>query len=166
MGGQSPSKVGGQTFGSPNKNMKNTSPSKLTAKARRAGKSPKKAGDAGGDSKDKKESGLASPTSISMQNSFIIKNADESFDAYFHQMRRRKIGQGNANLDGTMGGASATLPGGSPGLNQSSFGVVNGIQPAARDGHTTEISSDGLMFVFGGDRHHMPFNDLYMMKLN
>jgi hypothetical protein len=22
------------------------------------------------------------------------------------------------------------------------------------------------MFVFGGDRHHMPFNDLYMMKLN
>ena len=32
---------------------------------------------------DKQESGLVSPTSISMQNSFIIKNADESFDAYF-----------------------------------------------------------------------------------
>lgn len=163
MGGNSPSKIGGQTFGSPNK-TNNKSPSKLTAKARRAGKSPKKSGET--ESKDKKESGLASPTSISMQNSFIIKNADESFDAYFHQMRRRKIGQGNTNMDGTMGGASATLPGGSPGLNQSSFGVVNGIQPAARDGHTTEISSDGLMFVFGGDRHHMPFNDLYMMKLN
>lgn len=70
------------------------SPSKLTSKARRAGKSPKKAGEAG-DTKEKKESGLASPTSITMQNTFIIKNADESFDAYFHQMRRRKIGQGN-----------------------------------------------------------------------
>lgn len=79
-------------------------------------------------------------------------------------MRRRKTTGGN--FDGTMGGASATMQGGSPGLNQSSFGVVGGIQPAARDGHTTEISSDGLMFVFGGDRHHMPFNDLYMMKLN
>ena len=41
-------------------------------------KSPSKRND-----DDKKETGLASPTSISMQNSFIIKNADESFDAYW-----------------------------------------------------------------------------------
>lgn len=102
-----------------------------------------------------------------MQNSFIIKNADESFEAYFQQMRRRKLG-GAANTD-TMGGHSATLQGmgHSPGLmNSSNFGVVDGIQPAARDGHSTEISDNGLMFVFGGDRHHMPFNDLYLMKLN
>ena len=26
---------------------------------------------------------LASPTSLSMKNSFIIQNADESFDAYY-----------------------------------------------------------------------------------
>ena len=39
---------------------------------------------------EKKDSGLASPTSISMQNSFIIQNADESFDAYFHTMKKRK----------------------------------------------------------------------------
>jgi hypothetical protein len=147
----SPSKLPTQ---SPNKTSK--SPSKLTAKARRAGKKPGEE-----EEKEKKESGLASPTSISMQNSFIIKNADDSFDAYFQQMRRRKT----TNFDQT-GNQSATMQGGSPGLNQSSFGVVSGIQPAARDGHTTEISSDGLMFVFGGDRHHMPFNDLYMMKLN
>ena len=167
-GGNSPTKIGnGGTFASPSKKT-NASPTKLTAKARRAGKSPKKSGDGAVESKDKKESGLASPTSISMQNSFIIKNADESFDAYWGQMRRRKIGQGNTNMDGTSGGGgnSATLPGGTMAQNQSSFGVVGGIQPAARDGHTTEISSDGLMFVFGGDRHHMPFNDLYMMKLN
>jgi hypothetical protein len=31
----------------------------------------------------KKESGLKSPTSINMQSTFIIKNADESFDAYY-----------------------------------------------------------------------------------
>lgn len=133
---------------------------------KKVGKSPKKKADGGDDDKDKKESGLASPTSISMQNSFIIKNADESFEAYFQQMRRRKLGGHQNNMDGTMGGNSATLPGGSPGMQASNFGVVAGIQPAARDGHSTEISSDGLMFVFGGDRHHMPFNDLYLMKLN
>ena len=72
-------------------------------------------------------------------------------------------------MDHTMGGQSATLQGmsNSPGvMNSSNFGVVEGIQPAARDGHSTEISENGLMFVFGGDRHHMPFNDLYLMKLN
>lgn len=52
----SPSKIPGQ---SPNKNSK--SPSKLTAKARRAGKKPGEE-----EEKEKKESGLASPTSISM----------------------------------------------------------------------------------------------------
>jgi hypothetical protein len=40
--------------------------------------------------KEQKESGLASPTSINMKNSFIIKNADESFDAYYHIMKKRK----------------------------------------------------------------------------
>lgn len=33
---------------------------------------------------------LSSPTSVSMQNSFIIKNADESFDLYYQQMKRRR----------------------------------------------------------------------------
>lgn len=37
----------------------------------------------GGDSKENKESGLASPTSVTMQTSFIIKNADKSFDDYY-----------------------------------------------------------------------------------
>ena len=73
----SPTKHGRNQFASPSKTGK--TPSKLTAKARR-NKSPSKGE---GEGKDKKESGLASPTSISMQNTFIIKNADESFDAYY-----------------------------------------------------------------------------------
>ena len=104
----SPSKLPGD---SPNKTGKSASPSKLTAKARRAGKKPGEE-----EAKEKKESGLASPTSISMQNSFIIKNADDSFDAYFHQMRRRKTQVGGGSMfDQTGGNASATMPGGSPG---------------------------------------------------
>lgn len=41
----------------------------------------------------KDDTGLASPTSISMQNTFIIKNADQSFDVYWQQMRKRRMGQ-------------------------------------------------------------------------
>lgn len=33
---------------------------------------------------------LLTPTSISMKNAFIIKNADQSFDSYFTMMRKRK----------------------------------------------------------------------------
>ncbi len=36
--------------------------------------------------------------------------------------------------------------------------------PAARDGHTGVIYAEHL-FVFGGDRHHVPFNDTYMFDL-
>lgn len=46
---------------------------------------------------------LSSPTSISMKNSYIIKNADPSFDAYYKSMNRRtKLLSQAAN---TMGGS-------------------------------------------------------------
>lgn len=38
-------------------------------------------------------------------------------------------------------------------------------KPQARDGHTSVVDKFGFMWVFGGDRHQMPFNDLYMIKL-
>jgi hypothetical protein len=87
-----------------------------------------------------------------MASSFIIKNADSSFDAYYHQMKKRK----QAGNDTSFLNAS---------MNQNRFGVVRGKMPTARDGHSSIIDKDGHMFVFGGDRHHMPFNDLYMIKL-
>jgi hypothetical protein len=30
------------------------------------------------------------PTSITMKNAFLIKNADQSFDVYFSHMKKRK----------------------------------------------------------------------------
>ena len=149
------------TFGrSPTKTGKGLSPTKLR---RNTHKSPSKKKEA--DHDVKKESGLASPTSISMQNSFIIKNADESFDAYYTQMKKRK--QGGLGLTGLdpLSAMPSNTGNISPGMKESHFGVVPGNQSAARDGHSTEISDKGIMFVFGGDRHHMPFNDLYLMKI-
>ena len=43
--------------------------------------------------------------------------------------------------------------------------MINGSKPTARDGHIAITDSQGFMYVFGGDRHLMPFNDLYMIKL-
>ena len=44
--------------------------------------------------------------------------------------------------------------------------MVKGIKPMPRDGHSATLDSCGNMYVFGGDRHTMPFNDLYMIKLD
>jgi len=104
---------------------------------------------------------LSSPTSYSMQNSFIIKNADESFDVYYSKMRRRRqAAHGMGMADATMeGGANASQ------MNLKS-GFFHGSRPTPRDGHTACVDSLGNMWVFGGDRHQMPFNDLYMIKLD
>ena len=39
-----------------------------------------------------------------------------------------------------------------------------GKRPAARDGHTGLVFGKYLI-VFGGDRHHMPFNDTFALDL-
>lgn len=87
---------------------------------------------------------LASPTSISMKNSFIIKNADASFDSYYAQMKKRKAHNTN--------------------VGEATYGRIAGRRPAARDGHSSLIFKDFLV-IFGGDRHHMPFNDIYYLDL-
>ena len=82
---------------------------KTTLRKPKAGKSPSKKGD-GGEQKDQKESGLASPTSVSMQTSYIIKNADESFDAYHQQMKKRQLGQNMDALGNSMPGSAQLGP--------------------------------------------------------
>ena len=39
-----------------------------------------------------------------------------------------------------------------------------GRRPAARDGHTALLHGNRFV-VFGGDRHHMPFNDLFVLDV-
>lgn len=60
-------------------------------------RSPTKRGRAGSPNKkgregktDEENDGLSSPISYTMQNTFIIKNADSSFDTYYQAMRKRK----------------------------------------------------------------------------
>jgi len=76
-----------------------------------------------------------------MQQSFIIANADSTFDAYYQSMRKRQKG------------GLQTTQGLSPTMKESTqFGMVRG-QPTARDGHSANVDSTGCMYIFGGDRH-------------
>jgi hypothetical protein len=50
------------------------------------------------------------------------------------------------------------------GWNENKKTKTNGKRPPARDGHTGIIVGTNF-FVFGGDRHHMPFNDFHMLDL-
>ena len=45
------------------------------------------------------------------------------------------------------------------------YGKVQATRPAARDGHSG-IIFQGRFIVFGGDRHHMPFNDLHFLRID
>jgi len=38
-------------------------------------------------------------------------------------------------------------------------------QPKARDGHTCDVYGK-QMIIFGGDRHHMSFNDVILINLD
>jgi len=41
---------------------------------------------------------------------------------------------------------------------------LQSVRPSPRDGHSCVIFGYN-MFIFGGDRYHMPFNDLFIFDL-
>jgi len=47
---------------------------------------------------------------------------------------------------------------------QGSHNRISGQKPCARDGHSAALCGSKLI-IFGGDRHHMCFNDLYALNL-
>ena len=90
---------------------------------------------------------LESPTSITMKNSFLIKNADPSFDKCYAQIKKRSLDKTSIDRD-----------------DAAQTSKTPGKRPPARDGHTGLITGN-KMIVFGGDRHHMPFNDFHVLDL-
>lgn len=111
-----------------------------------------------------------------MKNAFIIKNADVSFDHYYHMMKKRKSPHGSpSKLTGTGNIQFApqhtighgSLHGGAKGAEDGSIPKVKIIadkQPPGRDGHSS-VLHEGKWIIFGGDRHHMPFNDTYVLDI-
>jgi hypothetical protein len=50
------------------------------------------------------------------------------------------------------------------GHQKINYGKASDHRPPARDGHSGVIY-EGKFLVFGGDRHHMPFNDLHFLEI-
>jgi len=99
-----------------------------------------------------------SPTSIRMKNTFLFQNNNPSFDNYAEEMRKRKknlLGSPQKKKDDNE----------QLGEQVESSIIINKKNPSARDGHIA-VLHQGMMLIFGGDRHHMPFNDLFMLDLN
>ena len=48
---------------------------------------------------------------------------------------------------------------------ENSYGKIKGKRPAARDGHSGLLYGGKYFVVFGGDRHHMPFNDTFILDV-
>ena len=59
---------------------------------------------------------MKSPASVEMQNSFIIKNSDPTFDTYANAMRRKKANNAMSIAGGTIFGLS--LPTGQKGISR------------------------------------------------
>ena len=96
-----------------------------------------------------------------MKNSFILKNTNPSFEAYYNGMKKRKQQRnnmgGNINLSTTLDQTGKNISLLSPHIQKN--------KPNPRDGHSAFLF-EGKMFVFGGDRHHMPFNDLFFLQFD
>lgn len=97
-----------------------------------------------------------------MKNSLIIKGSDVNFEHLYKQMVKRKIALALSNSlmakTGRMSGLSEVM---SP---KGTTTFMKGKRPHARDGHSA-IVHEGNMIIFGGDRHHMPYNDLFIFDL-
>lgn len=99
------------------------------------------------------DSMLTSPTSLSMKNSFLINNTGKGFENYFNSQKRKKLG---LSMSPDVSHLSPT--------KAPRNSKVSGLRPRPRDGHSALVWKDSMV-IFGGDRHHMPFNDLFTLNL-
>lgn len=102
-----------------------------------------------GEDYDAQRNEINTPITGNLRNTFVIKNHNEKFDQYYSHMKKKK---------------------GDTFKNSSAFaGLFNHClkpcdRPTARDGHTIGVYKNRL-YVFGGDRHHMPYNDTFSLEL-
>jgi hypothetical protein len=90
-----------------------------------------------------------------MKNAFILKNSNPSFEHYYAAMKKRRVLKNGVSIN-----LSVSIDAG----HAKSIHVQKN-KPSARDGHSSFVFHN-KMFIFGGDRHHMPFNDLFFLDID
>ena len=89
-----------------------------------------------------------------MKNSFLIKTVGKAFDSYYHQHKKVK-----KNSSPTKGDHELHH------IMEIKKGKIEGRVPKPRDGHSWVVHDERFLLIFGGDRHHMPFNDLFALDM-
>lgn len=105
-----------------------------------------------GDDYDQMRHEINTPITGNLRNTFVIKNHSEKFDQYYSQMKKKK----NETMKNNKAFKTFTSM-----FNQC---LKPCDRPNARDGHSLGIYKNRL-YVFGGDRHHMPYNDIFSLEL-
>jgi hypothetical protein len=87
-----------------------------------------------------------------MKNCFITKNARLNHESSIKSSKVfRKLSEDFINFENEGTGKM----------------LVERSRPGARDGHSANLveteDSSQILVVFGGDRHNMPYNDLYLL---
>ena len=90
------------------------------------------------------------PTTENLRNTFVIKNQNEGFEHYYAQMKKRK---------------GESLKAKSMFMHLFNQCLKPCDRPTARDGHSCNIYKNRL-YIFGGDRHHMTYNDTFSIDLS
>lgn len=98
---------------------------------------------------------INTPTTENLRNTFVIKNQNEGFDHYYTQMKKRKHDNNIKKDKNIFKSAFQTM------FNQC---MKPCDRPTARDGHSCNVYKSRL-YIFGGDRHHMTYNDTYTIDL-
>lgn len=93
---------------------------------------------------------INTPTTENLRNTFVIKNQNEGFDRYYATMKTKRKGDTLKNKNAL--------------LSMFNQCLKPCDRPTARDGHSCNVYKNRL-YIFGGDRHHMPFNDIYSLEL-
>ena len=106
---------------------------------------------------------------MKMMNTFLLKNNNSSFDNYAMAMKKKRFGNiaGSSfkrSKDELSNGDPMSISGVGE-IEDNSTLKINQLIPQARDGHSSVVHENTLI-IFGGDRHHMPFNDLFMLDLD
>jgi len=102
-----------------------------------------------------------------MRNSFIIVNGATKNQDLFKKsiVKRGVMARSDINISGNL---TRTESGRIQEPKSLSSFIQQDKRPAARDGHTGIIvkgQDANYLVVFGGDRHGMPFNDMFMLDL-
>ena len=96
-----------------------------------------------------------------MQNCYLIKQSNQSFEAFHKQSQKAKLESG---LNSGIKKKPSEL-----GEEETSEYLMHKRRPAARDGHSaTVVMSDqheAYLMIFGGDRHRMPYHDSFLLNL-